>query len=626
MNSLHKKASLLLLGLCAIGGGIAVIKHLPAPRDHARRQVSEAKLPEGETAVLLWRDSKLRRKLAASQTSVISNIRPQDYAGPEACKECHKAKYESWSKHPHRWMNALASPTTVKGDFNDFSLSYLGGKIRQYKLEDEFRVDLTREDVRRTFKVTQTIGSRIFQFYIGTLLEGPEPASHLAYRKEILLPVGWWITRKEWMPPTGVGFGDYDHDFIDPFERTEVIEYAGDCIKCHTTIPIGEWLMWSWVKAPESFEEANFHKIKPYSFYVPGYMADAHPEKVKKSNAAEELARLAVHHLKALDRSVASDIAVNLGISCEACHYGCAEHVKDKEVLPAFFPSGRSLLTHEPAEYGRTAENKRAVCARCHGGDRPVYAAGMSTFNSAEFSDAIAGSCYSKLACSDCHNPHKATGVRWQRSPEDDDALCQNCHEIKGPKQIEAHTHHQPGTEGSRCMNCHMPPIVEGLEKVTRTHAIFSPTNEDMIGTGHPNACNLCHLEKTVQWTVDHLNDWYGKDIADLPAKSPFRTNPAGTQWIKEEHHRTQLAATWAITSKKQFWALPDILTMLDHPGAVFRHISSAGIEQMTGKRLSEKGYHFYQKPAVRKRSVERVREWLLNEFPTGKQAQVDGN
>src|SRR6516165_1604754 len=58
-----------------------------------------------------------------------SNVRPADYVGPETCKTCHKENYDGWSTHPHRWMNALASATTVKGDFSgDTALAYLGGR------------------------------------------------------------------------------------------------------------------------------------------------------------------------------------------------------------------------------------------------------------------------------------------------------------------------------------------------------------------------------------------------------------------------------------------------------------------------------------------------------------------
>ena len=30
------------------------------------------------------------------------------------------------------------------------------------------------------------------------------------------------------------------------------------------------------------------------------------------------------------------------------------------------------------------------------------------------------------------------------------------------------------------------------------------------VATGRPNACNLCHLDKTLAWTADYLERWFG--------------------------------------------------------------------------------------------------------------------
>ena len=30
------------------------------------------------------------------------------------------------------------------------------------------------------------------------------------------------------------------------------------------------------------------------------------------------------------------------------------------------------------------------------------------------------------------------------------------------------------------------------------------------LETGRPNACNLCHLDRTLAWTAKHLEGWYG--------------------------------------------------------------------------------------------------------------------
>ena len=89
----------------------------------------------------------------------------------------------------------------------------------------------------------------------------------------------------------------------------------------------------------------------------------------------------------------ASKFAVTLGISCEACHLGGRAHVESRgRVPPKFFPSSPHLLVEtdgRPLEFGRTHDNVNWACGRCHTGGRPQYAAGMSTWNSVEFADAM---------------------------------------------------------------------------------------------------------------------------------------------------------------------------------------------------------------------------------------------
>jgi hypothetical protein len=98
------------------------------------------------------------------------------------------------------------------------------------------------------------------------------------------------------------------------------------------------------------------------------------------------------------------------GVSCEACHLGGKEHSHSGgKVRPRFFPASPHLGVESAGQAldpGRTSANINWACGRCHTGGRPAFAAGMSTWNSVEYSDAMRGSCYSKLRCIDCHDPH----------------------------------------------------------------------------------------------------------------------------------------------------------------------------------------------------------------------------
>jgi len=48
---------------------------------------------------------------------------------------------------------------------------------------------------------------------------------------------------------------------------------------------------------------------------------------------------------------------------------------------------------------------------------------------------------------------------------------------------------------------------------------VSTPSVAETVKTGRPNACNLCHLDKTLQWTGDKLAERYGEDPVQLPEK-----------------------------------------------------------------------------------------------------------
>lgn len=566
---------------------------------------------------VLWKNSLARAKLFAMDDLAFTNIRPQDYVGPEACKECHKNKYDSWSKHPHRWMNAIATDKTVKGDFDDFKVEFMGGTILNYKHGNEFRVRLERDGIRHTFRVTQTVGSRIFQFYVGRLIEGPEPHDYIGYKEDHVIYSGWRTTENKWMPASGVGFGDFDHNRKDPYVDSIGANYAKECMECHTTIPLGELILRRVQRSPKYFEKHVSNNLAPFSFFAPGYLTKALPDLFPDISSSAGLSSLAKKYLDQLQNSTPEQIAVTRGISCEACHHGNRAHVENPKILPGFIPQAPEFLHHAEYDRGRTSMSKKLACSRCHAAQRPTYAAGMPVYNSAELSELHAGSCYSTLTCTDCHDPHVATGAKWSLSPDQDDALCLQCHSILG-EEIPAHTHHQPGSEGSRCMNCHMPRIIEGLDKVTRTHAIFSPTNPKMLYSGGLNACNLCHLDKPMQWTIGYLNDWYDTKLEPFAEDSSGSTMPSATQWLRSGHDQTQLSALHAVATRNYSWALPDALNVLNSSNIVIRALATTSFEKLSGVPLSKFGYYYYEKPPERFRALEEVRGWLESQRSAG--------
>src|SRR5439155_15406904 len=151
----------------------------------------------------------------------------------------------------------------------------------------------------------------------------------------------------------------------------------------------------------------------------------------------------------------------------------------------------------------------------------------------------------------DCNNPHRPTGHKWSLAPDQDDALCLKCHsQLQPVQQRLTHTHHPMGSAGARCMNCHMPRINEGLEDVVSTHMIYSPTRADMIEANHPNACNLCHTEQPIDWTLSYLKQWYGATYAEnkIAANYSHRAAMVAPGWLGSTNPAVRLVAVEAMT------------------------------------------------------------------------------
>lgn len=81
---------------------------------------------------------------------------------------------------------------------------------------------------------------------------------------------------------------------------------------------------------------------------------------------------------------------------------------------------------------------------------------------------------------------------------------CTNCHQqFSSVETVAEHTKHPLGSESSNCYSCHLPEIAYGHLKFQRTHEISIPNPELTASKNIPNACNLCHLDKSVNWAIE---------------------------------------------------------------------------------------------------------------------------
>ncbi|MCM2680688.1 hypothetical protein [Echinimonas agarilytica] len=108
--------------------------------------------------------------------------------------------------------------------------------------------------------------------------------------------------------------------------------------------------------------------------------------------------------------------------------------------------------------------------------------------------------------CLDCHDSHsyeiKLPG----------DGVCLQCHSYDA-YGTEKHHHHDAQSDGSKCVDCHMPNSTFMVVDDRRDHSFSVPRPNNSLHFGTPNACTKCHQDKTDEWAAEWSSKWYGKQI-----------------------------------------------------------------------------------------------------------------
>ena len=227
-------------------------------------------------------------------------------------------------------------------------------------------------------------------------------------------------------------------------------------------------------------------------------------------------------------------------VGCEKCHGPGSEHVK----------SPLASNTLNPARMDYVAAND--VCIQCHSQGQPLtnpiqgkyydwpvgfniglklndfwkleesdpgetsfthYADGTAHKNRMQGNDYVTSLMYTHgVTCFSCHDAHGTSNNAILRKPATE--ICMDCHgpnSPNGPRSatLEMHTHHKADSPGSECIACHMPKIQQTLPGVnvrSHTFRFVYPATTDNLQT--PNACNVCHADKSTSWATAALKSW----------------------------------------------------------------------------------------------------------------------
>jgi len=141
-----------------------------------------------------------------------------------------------------------------------------------------------------------------------------------------------------------------------------------------------------------------------------------------------------------------------------------------------------------------------------------------------------------------------------------------------------------------------------------RTHRIGSPAPAADLEAGAPNACNLCHLDRPMAWTLAELARRFGRDVEVPAASYGGLDRPVGEAWLDsgDPQVRVTAAAAYARAPRLGRAALPLLFDILDDPVAYYRMRVLFAVEDITGRRLA--GYDPTAPPAERARALRRLR------------------
>ena len=105
------------------------------------------------------------------------------------------------------------------------------------------------------------------------------------------------------------------------------------------------------------------------------------------------------------------------------------------------------------------------------------------------------------------------------------------------------------------------------------------------LKTGRPNACNLCHLDKSLDWTARYLSEWYGQKPVEMSEQQ--KSVSAALLWLLQGDagQRALIAFSMGWDSAKEAsgrpWLAPFLAQLLEDPYAAVRYIAWRSLKQL---------------------------------------------
>lgn len=422
-----------------------------------------------------------------------ATVTQADFAGAEACAVCHTDQYEAWAGSTHGQAGGAPGPDVVLAPFDGRAITFADGTVvpRVRGGSYEFEVRQTGFDPQ-TFTVAGVIGGAHMlgggtQGFLTTVEDGTQR----------FLPWDWSGSSSEWFCNTGsrtnqgwepitaemsmADCGDWP-----PLRPIGTLDRFANCQECHGSQISAE------LAAGEGFRtEYTTLQVNCESCHGPA------ADHVEAATAGR--AELAIESLAFLGKDEALE-------TCFQCH-------ALKDVLKEGYLPGEPFEEYYALKYPVL-------------GDAP-FAADGRVRSFAYQGNHLASACYLQgpMDCASCHEPHGQGYWDVDRNPLPDpfaDGQCTSCHASK-EADPEAHTFHPAGSEGAKCVSCHMPylqhpEVGDGVAFARSDHTIAIPRPVFDSDIGIESACIQCHQDESALDLQSQVRAWWGELKPHRPA------------------------------------------------------------------------------------------------------------
>ncbi|HWP81195.1 MAG TPA: tetratricopeptide repeat protein [Bacteroidota bacterium] len=429
---------------------------------------------------------------STSQTSFTAtkSISFSDFAGAETCKNCHAEQYDAWVHSTHGNAGGLPIPETLIAPFDGTPIRFKDAVVIPSVAQNgEYVFTVRPSNAReRVFRVDGVIGR-------GHMVGGGTQGFVTQFPDGTLrfLPFDYSKQGRMWFANT-IGKGNKGWVPInDELRLAECSDWPptrvlgtdrrfSHCQECH-----GSQISLRFDQNRKKYEtHVTSLTIDCESCHGP---AKRHVQLARSGRMTDDIGLRSLSTLSK-DESL---------LVCFQCH-------AVKDVLQQGYLPGSKLERYYSLKLPLLGESHLHPDGRTK-----TFAYQEGHF----FSD-----CYlnGSMTCVSCHDPHSQGYRDINRNPlpdRFDDRQCTGCHSSKA-EAPQRHTFHKEGSDGSRCVACHMPylqhpEVGKSIRFARSDHTISIPRPVFDEQLGIESACSRCHSSMKPDSLEGIMRRWYGE-------------------------------------------------------------------------------------------------------------------